>query len=174
MATLPATVGLVVIAPPVPPLAARFGWSSNHLGWFDLPLLRVDLPRPVWSSPPGVSALPAAPDCKRGRNGTVPWPASSAITASVRQMPTPAGGNLFAVGQTVGQPTRIVANMSDRAHASDDTLACIPVRRFCPDTEEVTGSNPVSPTSNTPSHVAFATASTPALLHVVSPCQSNC
>jgi hypothetical protein len=55
-------------------------------------------------------------------------------------------GNLFAVGQTVGQPTRTVADISDLAHAPDATLARIPNQRFCPDTEEVTGSNPVSPT----------------------------
>jgi hypothetical protein len=39
-----------------------------------------------------------------------------------------------------------VANISDPAHAPDTTLPRIPEQRFCPDTEEVTGSNPVSPT----------------------------
>jgi hypothetical protein len=50
------------------------------------------------------------------------------------------------VGETVGQPVRTVANISDPAHAPDTTLPRIPEQRFCPDTEEVTGSNPVSPT----------------------------
>jgi len=59
-------------------------------------------------------------------------------------------GSLFAVGQTVGQPTRTVADISDPAHAPDTPLPRIPRQRFCPDTEEVTGSNPVSPTSITP------------------------
>ena len=54
--------------------------------------------------------------------------------------------NLLAVGQTVGQPTRTVRDMSDLAHAPDATLAAVHGQRFCPDTEEVTGSNPVSPT----------------------------
>jgi hypothetical protein len=39
-----------------------------------------------------------------------------------------------------------VANISDPARAPDATLARIPEQKFCPDTEEVTGSNPVSPT----------------------------
>jgi hypothetical protein len=55
-------------------------------------------------------------------------------------------GNLFTVGQTVGQPTRTVIDMSDLAHAPDATVAAVHGQRFCPDTEEVTGSNPVSPT----------------------------
>ena len=56
----------------------------------------------------------------------------------------------FTVGQTVGQPTRTLADIGDPTHAPDPTLARIPTQRFCPDTEEVTGSNPVSPTSITP------------------------
>jgi hypothetical protein len=59
---------------------------------------------------------------------------------------TTRSGNLFAVGQTVGQPTRTVTDMSDTARARDATLARIPEQRFCPDTEEVTGSNSVSST----------------------------
>jgi hypothetical protein len=59
--------------------------------------------------------------------------------------------NLLAVGQTVGQQTRTVRDMSDLAHAPDATVAAVHAQRFCPDTEEVTGSNPVSPTANTPS-----------------------
>ena len=43
-----------------------------------------------------------------------------------------------------------MADISDATHAPDATLAGIPEERFCPDTEEVTGSNPVSPTSNIP------------------------
>jgi hypothetical protein len=58
--------------------------------------------------------------------------------------------NLLAVAQTVGQPTRTVRDMSDLAHAPDATVAAVHGQRFCPDTEEVTGSNPVSPTSNIP------------------------
>jgi hypothetical protein len=46
----------------------------------------------------------------------------------------------FTVGQTVGQPTRTVADISDPAHASGTPLPRIPRQRFCPDTEEVTGS----------------------------------
>jgi hypothetical protein len=64
-------------------------------------------------------------------------------------------GNLFAVGQTVGQPTRTLADIGDLAHAADAILAGIPRQGFCPDTEEVTGSNPVSPTSNIPSQMRF-------------------
>src|SRR5512133_3619201 len=48
------------------------------------------------------------------------------------------------VGQSVGHPSRTVADISDPAHAPDATLHHIPEQRFCPDTEEVTGSNPVS------------------------------
>jgi hypothetical protein len=40
-----------------------------------------------------------------------------------------------------------VVDISDPARAPDATLARIPRRRFCPDTKEVTGSNPVSPTA---------------------------
>ena len=47
---------------------------------------------------------------------------------------------------TVGQPTCTVADISDGTHAPDTPLARIARQRFCPDTEEVTGSNPVSPT----------------------------
>ena len=36
--------------------------------------------------------------------------------------------------------------MGDPPHAPDATLARVPTQGFCPDTEEVTGSNPVSPT----------------------------
>jgi hypothetical protein len=54
-------------------------------------------------------------------------------------------GTLFTVGQTVGQPARTVTDISDPAHAPGAILACVPRQRFCPDTEEVTGSNP-SPT----------------------------
>jgi hypothetical protein len=57
---------------------------------------------------------------------------------------------LFTVGQAVGQPTRTVADIGDPARAADPSLARIPRQRFCPDTEEVTGSNPVSPTSGFP------------------------
>ena len=63
--------------------------------------------------------------------------------------------NLFAVGQTVGQPARTVVDISDRPHAAAATHIRIPGQRFCPDTEEVTGSNPVSPTSNIPSQRHF-------------------
>jgi hypothetical protein len=48
-----------------------------------------------------------------------------------------------------------VAHMGDPPHAPDATLARVPTQGFCPDTEEVTGSNPVSPTSITPSHLQF-------------------
>jgi hypothetical protein len=58
-----------------------------------------------------------------------------------------ADANLLAVGQQ----TRTVRDMSDLAHAPDATVAAVHAQRFCPDTEEVTGSNPVSPTANTPS-----------------------
>jgi hypothetical protein len=54
--------------------------------------------------------------------------------------------NLLAVGQTIGQQTRTVRDMSDLAHAPDATVAAVHAQRFCPGTEEVTGSNPVSPT----------------------------
>jgi hypothetical protein len=54
--------------------------------------------------------------------------------------------NLLAVGQIVGQPTRTVRDMSDHADAPYATVAAVHGQRFCPDTEEVTGSNPVSPT----------------------------
>jgi hypothetical protein len=47
--------------------------------------------------------------------------------------------NLLAVGQTVGQQTRTVRDMSDLAHAPDATVAAVHAQRFCPDTEEVTG-----------------------------------
>jgi hypothetical protein len=40
----------------------------------------------------------------------------------------------FTVGQTVGQQTRIVADMSDPAHAPDATLHRIPEQKLCPDT----------------------------------------
>ena len=58
---------------------------------------------------------------------------------------------MFSVGQTVGQPTCTVADISDGTHAPDTPLARIARQRFCPDTEEVTGSNPVSPTNIWPS-----------------------
>jgi hypothetical protein len=79
-------------------------------------------------------------------------------------------GSLFTVGQTVGQPARTVANISDLAHAPDATLIRTPRQMFCPDTEEVTGSNPVSPTSITPGQAGFVTTSTAALL----PCRRPC
>jgi hypothetical protein len=41
-------------------------------------------------------------------------------------------GSLFAVGQTVGQPTSTLAYTGDLAHAADATLAGIPRQRFCP------------------------------------------
>ena len=50
----------------------------------------------------------------------------------------------------VQQRTRTAADTGDAAHAPGATLAGVPGQRFCPDTEEVTGSNPVSPTSNIP------------------------
>ena len=81
--------------------------------------------------------------------------------ASTRILVAQAIWPLAAHGCTVGQPPRTVANISDRAHAPDATLVRIPRRRFCPDTEEVTGSNPVSPTSNTPGQTGFASVSTP-------------
>jgi len=56
---------------------------------------------------------------------------------------------LFTVGQIVGQPTRTVADIGDPPHAPDATLPRIN-QRICPTTEEVTGSNPGSPTSNSP------------------------
>lgn len=49
-------------------------------------------------------------------------------------------GDLFTVGQTVGQPARTGANISDPAHALDATIARIPEQRFCPDTEGVIAS----------------------------------
>ena len=67
-------------------------------------------------------------------------------------------GKLLIVGQTVGQRARTVADVSDSRNARHVLLARIPYRRFCPDTEEVTGSNPVSPTSNIPGQTAIATA----------------
>jgi hypothetical protein len=63
--------------------------------------------------------------------------------------------NLLAVGQL----TRTVRDMSDLAHAPDATVAAVHGQRFCPDTEEVTGSNPVSPTSIIPGQTGFATTS---------------
>ena len=51
-----------------------------------------------------------------------------------------------------------MADVSDSGHARHVLRARIPYRRFCPDTEEVTGSNPVSPTSNIPGQTAIATA----------------
>jgi hypothetical protein len=44
-------------------------------------------------------------------------------------------GNLFAVGQTLGQRSRTMAYIGDLAHAADATLPRIPRQRFCPDTE---------------------------------------
>jgi hypothetical protein len=80
--------------------------------------------------------------------------------ASTRILVAPAIWPLAAhgctVGQTVGQSPRTVANIRDRAHAPDATLVRIPRRRFCPDTEEVTGSNPVSPTVTPLVRQAFA------------------
>jgi hypothetical protein len=49
------------------------------------------------------------------------------------------------VGQTGGQPTHTVADMSDPAHAQGTPLARIPRQSSCPDTEEVTGSNQYHP-----------------------------
>jgi hypothetical protein len=43
-----------------------------------------------------------------------------------------------------------VRDMSDHTDAPDATVAAVHGQRFCPDTEEVTGSNPVSPTSIIP------------------------
>jgi hypothetical protein len=40
--------------------------------------------------------------------------------------------------------------MSDHADAPYATVAAVHGQGFCPDTEEVPGSNPVSPTSNIP------------------------
>jgi hypothetical protein len=65
--------------------------------------------------------------------------------------------NLLAVRQAVGQPTRTVRDMSDLAHAPDATVAAVHGQRFCPDTEEVTGSNPVSPTKKALVSHPFAT-----------------
>jgi hypothetical protein len=76
----------------------------------------------------------------------------------------------FTVAQSVGQPTRTVADISDLAHAPDATLHHIREQKFCPDTEEVTGSNPVSPTSIIPGQTGFAIAWKPALL----PCRRPC
>jgi hypothetical protein len=50
-----------------------------------------------------------------------------------------------------------VADISDPAHAQGAPLARIPRERFCPGTEEVTGSNPVSPTSIIPGQSLFQT-----------------
>ena len=49
-----------------------------------------------------------------------------------------------------------VANMGDSVHAPDATLVRIPKQRLCPGTEEVTGSNPVSPTTITPGQTPFS------------------
>jgi hypothetical protein len=55
-------------------------------------------------------------------------------------------GNLFAVGQTVGQPTRTVADMTDPGHTPDAAFARIPKQGFCPDTEVVIASMNVTDT----------------------------
>jgi hypothetical protein len=47
--------------------------------------------------------------------------------------------DLLAAGQTVGQPTRTVRDMSDLTHAPDATIAAVHGHRFCPDMEGVTG-----------------------------------
>ena len=65
------------------------------------------------------------------------------------------------VGQTVGQPTCTLADMGDSVHAPGTPVARIPRQRFCPDTEEVTGSNPVSPTSKTPDQGRLAVLTPP-------------
>ena len=56
-----------------------------------------------------------------------------------------------------------MGDVGDSVYAPNTTLARIPKRRFCPDTEEVTGSNPVSPTSKTPDqgHLAVLTPPPP-------------
>jgi hypothetical protein len=77
--------------------------------------------------------------------GRRPSPASCAYNDS--------DGNLLAVGQ----PARTVADTSDRPHAADATHSRIPRQRLCPDTEEVTGSNPVSPTKKALASGPFAT-----------------
>jgi hypothetical protein len=70
--------------------------------------------------------------------------------SSAAALTTTQSANLFTVGQTVGQPTRTVADIGDPGPAPGATLGRVCRQRFCPDTEEVTGSNPVSPTSITP------------------------
>ena len=58
-------------------------------------------------------------------------------------------GNLFAVGQTVGQPTRTVAYISDSVHAPGAILVRISEQRFCPTRKESRShadSNALSPT----------------------------
>jgi hypothetical protein len=80
--------------------------------------------------------------------------AANAIS-SVAALTDDPGGKLFAVGQTVGQSVRTVADISHRPDAPDATLARASRHRFCPDTEEVTGSNPVSPTSIIPCQARF-------------------
>jgi hypothetical protein len=67
----------------------------------------------------------------------------------------PAEAREAAVMFTVGQPTRTAADVRDSAQASEATLVRVRKQKFCPDTEEVTGSNPVSPTSNIPSQRHF-------------------
>jgi hypothetical protein len=52
----------------------------------------------------------------------------------------------FTVGQTVGQPRRTAADISDPAHAPDATLLRIPEQKFCPDTEGVNASMNVTDT----------------------------
>jgi hypothetical protein len=78
-----------------------------------------------------------------------------AAEAHATAAPRNVGRHLLVVGQTVGQPARTVALIGDPPHRSRCHIACVQMQRFCPDTEEVTGSNPVSPTSNTPSEHSF-------------------
>jgi hypothetical protein len=65
----------------------------------------------------------------------------------VRRTPSPLVAALIStqrqpvhVGQTLGQPNPQGGSISEPAHAPDATIARIPKQRFCPDTEEVTGS----------------------------------
>jgi hypothetical protein len=103
-------------------------------------------------APPLISFLP------NGFVSRVAMPCNADLGSLQTRTPSPANsayndsdGKLLAVGQTVGQPARTVRDMSDLAHAPDATVAAVHAQRFCPDTEEVTGSNPVSPTSISPS-----------------------
>ena len=109
----------------------------------------------VLSGCPGVLAVEANPVAQ---TATVTYDPSRTSVAELAGWVRDCGyhcADLFTVGQTVGQPTRTVADTTEPAHAPRATLARVPMRSFCPDTEEVTGSNPVSPTSNTPSERHF-------------------